>query len=62
MAESLAELVATVWDGMTLAGEMGTLLKIERDIARAIAKGRMEWDDSLPLFRVTNYGLGGADE
>ena len=60
MAESLAELVNTVWDGMKLAGEMGTLLKIERDIARAIEKGRAEWDDSLPLFRVTHYGLGGA--
>ena len=35
MADSLAELVNTVWDGMKLAGEMGTLLKIERDIARA---------------------------
>ena len=57
MAESLAELVSTVWDGMKLAGEMGTLLKIERDIARAIKKGRTEWDDSLPLFRVTHYGL-----
>ena len=60
MAESLAELVGSVWEGMKLAGEMGTLLKIERDIARAIEKGRAEWDDSLPLFRVTNYGLGGS--
>ena len=58
MAESLAELVNTVWDCMKLAGEMGTLLKIERDIARAIEKGRAEWDDSLPLFRMTHYGLG----
>ena len=59
MSESLAELVNTVWDGMKLAGEMGTLLKIERDIARAIEKGRAKWDESLPLFRVTRYGLGG---
>jgi hypothetical protein len=59
MAESLAELVNTVWDGMKLAGEIGTLLKIERDIALAIEKGRAEWDDSLPLFRVTHYALGG---
>ena len=44
---------------MKLAGEMGTLLKIERDIARAIEKGRAEWDDSLPLFRVTHYGFCG---
>lgn len=59
MADSLAELVETVWDGMKLAGEMGTLLKIERDLARAIDKGRAEWEDTLPLFRVADYGLGG---
>ncbi len=60
MAESLAELINAVWDGMKLAGEMGTLLKVERDVARAIEKGRAEWEDSLPLFRVTNYELGGT--
>jgi hypothetical protein len=59
MADSLAELVETVWDGMKLAGEMGTLLKIDRDLARAIEKGQAEWDDTLPLFRVADYGLGG---
>jgi hypothetical protein len=59
MADSLAELVETVWDGMKLAGEMGTLLKIEHDLARAIDKGRAEWEDTLPLFRVADYGLGG---
>ena len=36
MADSLAELVAAVWHGMKLAGELGPLLKIERDLARAI--------------------------
>ena len=60
MADSLAELVNTVWDGMKLAGEMGTLLRIERDIACAIEKGRAEWDDRPALFRVTNYGLDGT--
>jgi len=60
MADSLAELVSTVWEGMKLAGEMGTLLTIERDIARAIKKGRAEWDDHLPLFRVTNYKMDDA--
>lgn len=59
MADSLAELLETVWDGMKLAGEMGTLLKIERDLAGAIDKGRAEWEDTLPLFRVADYGLGG---
>ena len=62
MADSLAELVETVWDGMKLAGEMGTLLKIERDLARAIEKGRAEWEDTLPLFRVADYGLGITNE
>lgn len=60
MADSLAELVTTVWEGMRLAGEMGPLLKIERDLARAIEKGREEWEDRLPLFRVAEYGLGGV--
>jgi hypothetical protein len=44
---------------MKLAGEMGTLLKIEQELARAIEKGRAEWEDALPLFRVADYGLGG---
>jgi hypothetical protein len=60
MAESLAELVTTVWHGMKLAGEMGPLLKIERDLALAIEKGRGEWEDRLPLFRVAEYGLSGV--
>jgi predicted GNAT family acetyltransferase len=59
MADSLAALVETVWEGMKLAGDMGTLLKIERDLARAIDIGRAEWDDMLPLFRAADYGLGG---
>jgi hypothetical protein len=36
MADSLANLVTTVWDGMKLAGEMGTLLRLEQDLARAV--------------------------
>jgi hypothetical protein len=60
MASSLVELVTVAWDAMKLAGEMGTLLKIERDISRAVEKGRGEWVDRLPLFRVAEYGLGGS--
>lgn len=59
MAESLATLIGTVWEGMRLAGELGTLLKIEEDLARAIEKGREEWENRLPLFRVAEYGLSG---
>lgn len=62
MADSLAELINTVWEGMELAGDLGTLLKIERDIARAIEKGRAEWEESLPLFRMASYGLGGTTD
>src|SRR5579862_4485703 len=62
MADSLADLVATVWEGMRLAGEMGTLLKIERNLARAIEQGREEWEDRLPLFRVAEYGIGVTKE
>lgn len=57
MADSLVELVTVAWNGMRLAGDMGTLLRIERDITRAVEKGRSEWEDRLPLFRVTEYGL-----
>jgi hypothetical protein len=60
LADSLAELVAKVWHDMKLAGEMGPLLKIERDLTRAIEKGRGEWEDRRPLFRVAEYGLGRA--
>lgn len=57
MADSLAALVAVVWDGMKLAGEMGVLLKIEQTIKTAIEKGRREWEQELPLFRVAEYGM-----
>jgi len=59
MAESLCQLVETVWEKMRLAGEAGSLLKIEEELASAIGKGRDEWEEKLPLFRVTEYSLGG---
>jgi hypothetical protein len=57
MVESLAELVTEVWTAMRLAGEVGSLLKIDRELESAIEKGRLEWEDRLPLFRVAEYGL-----
>jgi hypothetical protein len=60
MADSLKVLVETVWDAMTLAGEMGVLLKIERTLERAIERGKAEWEEKLPLFRIAEYGLTGA--
>lgn len=60
MAESLCELVRTIWDIMKLAGEAGSLLQVDRELDAAIAKGREEWEQQLPLFRVTEYELGAA--
>lgn len=59
MADSLCELVEAVWDRMGLAGEAGSLLKVEEEIASAVAKGRDEWEEKLPLFRITEIGLSG---
>ena len=49
MADSLCGLVKAVWDAMTLAGEAGSLLKIEEALATAIEGGRDEWEEKLPL-------------
>jgi len=59
MADSLADLVLAVWNGMELAGELGSLLKIELRLQHAIAEGQKEWEERLPLFRMVEYGLGG---
>jgi hypothetical protein len=40
----LGELVRTVFDKMQLAGEAGTLLKIEEEIRTAIDEARSEWE------------------
>jgi hypothetical protein len=59
MAESLCQLVEAVWEKMRLAGEAGSLLKIQEELASAVATGRDEWEEKLPLFRVTEYSTGG---
>ena len=51
----LGELVKTVFDKMQLAGEAGSLLKIEEEIRTAIDTARKEWlrqQDELPLEEV----------
>ena len=58
MTTALCELVTAIWGEMKLAGEAGSLLKIEEALSLAIAKGREEWEDKLPLFRVQEFGLG----
>lgn len=57
MVEALCDLVRTVWKEMELAGEAGSLLKIEESLADAIAKGKEEWVEKAPLFRVMEFGL-----
>jgi hypothetical protein len=42
---------------MKLAGEAGSLLKIEEELQEAIRKGQEEWEEGQPLFRVTQYAL-----
>jgi hypothetical protein len=53
MADSLCDLVRLVWDKMKLAGEAGSLLKIEEELQEAIRKGQEEWEERLPLWRMT---------
>lgn len=62
MAEALCDLVRTVWKEMELAGEAGSLLKIEESLANAIAKGKKEWVEKAPLFRVMEFGLTEATQ
>ena len=57
MAENLSGLVRLVWDRMKLAGEAGSLLKIEEEIQEAIRSGRKKWEEDQPLFRLTEYSL-----
>jgi hypothetical protein len=57
MVESLTELVRLVWDKMRLAGEAGSLLKIEEELQEAVRKGQEEWEEKQPLFRFTEFSL-----
>jgi len=59
MADSLCALARTVWESMSLAGEAGSLLKIEDDIAQSVRKSRATWEDKSPLFRFTEFSLEG---
>ena len=55
MAESLGELVKSVWQNMRLAGEVGSLLKVEDAIHDAVASAPEVWEEKLPLFRMTHH-------
>lgn len=57
MADALGHLVRTVWQEMELAGEAGSLLKIEETLRGAIATAQKEAEEKSPLFRVLEFGL-----
>jgi hypothetical protein len=61
MADALCDLVRVVWDEMKLAGEAGSLLKIEESLATAIQRARDEWERQ-PLFRVETFRMTEAGE
>jgi hypothetical protein len=58
MAKALAALVSTVWNEMELAGEAGSLLKIEETLREAVSEARKASEEKSPLFQVLEYGLG----
>ena len=57
MVDSLCELVRVVWERMRLAGEAGSLLKIEEELQEAVRVGQEEWEEKQPLFRITEFSL-----
>lgn len=57
MVKAMIELIRLVWDRMQLAGEAGSLLKIEEELREAVRKGQEEWEGRLPLFRTTEFSL-----
>jgi hypothetical protein len=59
MADSLCDLVRTIWNAMKLAGDAGSLLRVDKELDEAIAQGRAEWEEKAPLFRVTEYRMTG---
>ena len=57
MVGGLCELVRVVWEKMRLAGEVGSLLKIEEELQEGIRVGQEEWEEKQPLFRTSEFGL-----
>lgn len=67
----LGQLVEVVFDKMKLAGEAGSLLKIEDDIRDAVAEARSQWlvgplsvqqslfDDAKPVMRQERFDFSG---
>jgi hypothetical protein len=42
---------------MQLAGEAGSLLRIEEELQEAIRNGQKEWEERQPLFHITEFSL-----
>ncbi|WP_218690653.1 BREX-1 system adenine-specific DNA-methyltransferase PglX [Psychrobacter sp. BF1] len=49
---ALGQLVEVIFDKMSLAGEAGTLLKIEQEIQSAIDEARNQWQDKKASNRI----------
>lgn len=49
---ALGQLVEVIFEKMALAGEAGTLLKIEQEIESAISKARQQWDKTKDINGV----------
>jgi len=62
MADALVDLVRKVWEEMELAGEAGSLLKIEETLRDAITEARKASVEQSPLFQVLDYGLGADNQ
>jgi hypothetical protein len=60
MADSLCDLVRTIWDQMKLAGEAGSLLRIDDALEQAIRASRSEWHGKHALFRDAEFSLSEA--
>ena len=70
----LGQLVEVVFDKMKLAGEAGSLLKIEEEIRDAVAEARQQWmagpvsiqrslfDDDKPVERQHRFDLSGISD
>lgn len=68
----LGQLVETIFEKMELAGEAGTLLKIEEDLKNEIARARKDWNvQSGMLFTsaqlgnssdISNFNLSGIND
>jgi hypothetical protein len=61
MAGALADLVRVIWDEMELAGEAGSLLKVEETLREAVAAAREASAGQNPLFTALDYDLGMGD-